>query len=371
MMAKSLLQIKSKKKVQKSRSEIYMINHKYMGDEPTQAEIRESEIRALSWYNGMCDREDSKNYVKAYLEASGRKSLVKDLNKISDTWWPMYAGWAARMLMLDPEHPSADSWRVHIERSLTNAWAHKSLVDKVEEKKVDKPSIQDRVRDKVSDIIGDIEAMLDTGEQFDMYSYLQKTEMPPAHAQKIASWYKPLLEEYALATHGDKEVLEGYKNYSIKEMKAKMLFIGKLIDDCERYAGVTKKTRAVRKPKTVSADKLLKNFKFQKESSDYKLASVPPTKIIGAQELWTFNTKYGFLTHFVALDRGGLSVKGTSIDKFDENLSKSYKTGRQTAKIVDEVAKAGKLNLKKLISTLKDNGFTARLNENTILLRIL
>ena len=369
-MAKSLLQLKTKKKVQKSRSELYIINKKYMGDEPTQAEIRSNEIRALNWYSTMCDRDDSKGYVRAYLEATGRKAVAKELNKIPDVWWPLYAGWAARMLALDPTHPSADSCKVHIEKSLTNALAHKLSVEKVEEKKADKPSIQDRVKDKVSEIIGDIEAMLD-GDEFNMYSYLQKTEMPPAHALKIAAFYKPYLEELALGVYGDKAVLEGYKSYTAKQLKARMEYIAKLITDCERYAGVAKKTRAVRKPKTVSADKLLKNFKFQKEANDYKLASVAPTKVIGAQELWTFNTKYGTLTHFVALDRGGLSVKGTSIDKFDENQSKSYKTGRQTAKIVDEVAKAGKMNLKKLISTLKENGFTARLNENTILLRII
>jgi len=369
-MAKSLLQLKTKKKVQKSRSEIYLINHKYMGDEPTQAEVRESEMRALTWFSSMCDRDDSKAFVRAYMEATGRKHKVRDLNRIPDTWWPLYAGWAARLLAIDPDHPSADTWREHIEKAVANSLAH-AVEEKPEVKKADRPSIQDRVRDRVSEIIGDVEAMLDTGEEFDMYSYLQKAEMPPAHALKISAYYKPLLEEYALAAHGDEGVREGYKNYSNKEMKAKMLFVGKLIDDCERYAGVTKKTRAVRKPKTVSADKLLKNFKFQKESADYKLASVAPSKLIGAQELWTFNTKYGFLTHFVALDRGGLSVRGTSIDKFDENASKSYKTGRQTAKIVDDVAKMGKLNLKKLISTLKESNFNARINENTILLRVL
>ena len=56
---------------------------------------------------------------------------------------------------------------------------------------------------------------------------------------------------------------------------------------------------------------------------------------------------------------------------FDEALSKSYKTGRQTAKIVDEVAKAGKTNMKRIISALKENSFNARINENTILLRVI
>jgi hypothetical protein len=369
-MAKSLLQLKTKKKEQRSRSELYIINKKYMGEEPTQKEVRASEMKALTWFSAMCDRGDSRDFVKQYLEKSGRKEVARKLSRIPDVWWPMYAGWAARLLAIDPEHPSAPVWKDHVERALTNSLVHITPV-RDEVKKAEKPSIQDRVKDRVSEIIGDVEAMLDGEEEVNMYSYLQKTEMPPAHALKIANYYKPYLEELALGVYGDKEVLEGYRNYTARQLKARMEYIAKLITDCERYAGVTKKTRAVRKPKTVTADKLLKNFKFQKEATDYKLASVAPTKIIGAQELWTFNTKYGTLTHFVALDRGGLSVKGTSIDKFDENQSKSYKTGRRTAKIVDEVAKAGKLNLKKVVATLKDHTFNARVNENTILLRVL
>jgi hypothetical protein len=370
-MAKSLLQMKSKKKVQKTRSEIFIVNRKYMGDEPTQKEVRENELRSINWFSTMCDRSDSRDFAKAYFEATGRKELAKKAARISDTWWPMYAGWTARLLMIDPEHPSAPSWKEHFERSIQNAMVHIVVEKEDAAKKSDKPSIQDRVKDRVSDIIGDVEAILDGDEKIDMYAYLQKVEMPPAHALKIAAYYKPYLEELALGVYGDKEVLEGYKNYTKAQLKARMEYVAKLIDDCERYSGVAKKTRAVRKPRAVSVDKVIKNLKFQKENKDYKLASIPPSKIIGAQELWTFNAKYGTLTHFVALDRGGLSIKGSSIIKFDEGLSKSYKTGRQTAKIVDEVAKAGKLNLKKIISTLKDNPFNARCNENTILLRII
>lgn len=370
-MAKSLLQMKSKKKVQKTRSEIFLVNRKYMGDEPTKKDLRENELRSINWFSTMCDRGDSRDFAKTYLESTGRKDLAKKAARISDTWWPMYAGWTARMLAIDPDHPSASSWKDHFERSIQNALVHVTAEKEEDVKKVDKPSIQDRVRDRVSDIIGDVEVILDSDEKVDMYAWLQKAEMPPAHSLKIAAYYKPYLEELALGVYGDKEVIEGYKNYTKAQLKARMEYVAKLIDDCERYAGVTKKTRAVRKPKTVSVDKVIKGLKFQKENKDYKLASIAPSTIIGAPELWTFNTRYGTLTHFVALDRGGLSVKGSSIIKFDEALSKSYKTGRQTAKIVDEVAKAGKLNMKKIVATLKENTFNARINENTILLRVI
>ena len=369
-MAKNLLQTRIKKKPKISRSETYLINHRYMGDEPTQKEIRESEIKSLTWYTSMCDRNDSKDYVKSYLEATGRKDVVKKLNRIPDTWWPMYAGWAARLLALDPGHPSAESWKTHIEKALTNALVH-ITAEKVETKKPDRPSIQDRVKDRVSEIIGDVEALLDSEDTIDMYSYLQKNEIPPAHALKISNYYKPYLEELALGVYGDKEVIECYKNYTAKQLKARMEYVAKIIEDCDRYAGVTKKTRAaVKKPKSISVEKLIKNLKYQKESTEYKVASIPPEKVVGAQELWVFNTKYKSITVFRALDRGGLSIKGTSIKGYDESTSASYKTGRQTEKIVASMIKASKPALKKTADALKPNTFNDRINENTILLRM-
>ena len=92
-------------------------------------------------------------------------------------------------------------------------------------------------------------------------------------------------------------------------MKDRVVFFNKLIDDAQRYGNVTKKTRAPRKPRTISMDKKLKSLKYQKENNEFKIASINPEKIIGAQELWTFNTKYKIVTVFRAIDRGGLQVK--------------------------------------------------------------
>jgi hypothetical protein len=119
-------------------------------------------------------------------------------------------------------------------------------------------------------------------------------------------------------------------------------------------------------------DKLLKHFKYQKESTEYKIASISPDKIIGCQELWTFNTKNKIVTVFRALDRGGLQVKRTSITGFDEKTSLSRRTGRQTENIVDKIKNSGKIVLRKLMDELKgDLALQERINENTILLKVV
>jgi hypothetical protein len=148
------------------------------------------------------------------------------------------------------------------------------------------------------------------------------------------------------------------------------MFFSKLLEDAQSYGNVAKKTKTPRKPRAVSVEKKLKGLKYQKEDNTYKIASINPEKIIGAQELWCFNTKNKVLTVFRALDRGGLQVKGTSIICFDEATSLSKGAGRKPELVLEKIAKSGKIVLKKLMDELKtDKQLQTRINDNTILIK--
>ena len=147
-----------------------------------------------------------------------------------------------------------------------------------------------------------------------------------------------------------------------------------IVEDAQKYGDVTKKLRAPRKPRAVSIDKKIKGLKFQKEDKKFKIASVNPERIIGASELWTFNTKYKTLTVFRAADRGGLQVKGTSIINYDEANSVTKRTGRKAEYFVERVLNGGKIVLRKLTEEEgigSETPLANRINENTILLKIV
>jgi hypothetical protein len=243
----------------------------------------------------------------------------------------------------------------------------------VKVEKVNVVSIQDRIRDKASDIIGDVEEMIDKNETFSLYDWLKANEIPATYAPRIAAYYAPVLAELIEASEGlDPQLKEGYKHLTKKQLEQRIMFFNTLIEDAERYSDTTKKARVPRKPRTVSVEKKLKNFKYQKEDNNYKIASINPEKIIGCQELWTFNTKYKTLTVFRALDRGGLQVKGTSIINYDEKSSVTKRTGRKPEVFVDKVLNGGKVVLRKLTDELKNDAPLAyRINENTILLKVV
>ena len=103
-----------------------------------------------------------------------------------------------------------------------------------------------------------------------------------------------------------------------------------------------------------------------------RLISVNPADIIGAQELWVYNTKTRKLGKYIADTlKGPLNVKGTGIIGFDEHRSTS-KTLRKPDEKLKEFAKATKIELRKFLDNIKatETKLNGRINLETILLRV-
>ena len=89
------------KPVRTTKTEQYLINHKYLGEEPDLAGKPIDDVtyaKAMTWYNYMCSREDAREYLDTYLVACGRVKEAKMLHSVSDTRFPVQAAWIARML---------------------------------------------------------------------------------------------------------------------------------------------------------------------------------------------------------------------------------------------------------------------------------
>jgi len=366
----ALIQRKSKT-VRVSKSEQYLVNKKYLGDEPLlKNDYSNSEFsNALTWYNYMCTGSEAREYIKDYLKSKGRTVELKLFNRVPDSWVPTTAAWVAR-IMARGTKVMPDS--VHFFETKLSDCLKKSVVaeETIQPEKV-VISVQQRMREKTSDIIGEIEHLLDKGEEFSLYEWMKANEIPAAYAPQIVAYYSPWLQELLeAATEPDDQLREAYGHMTKKQLKERIMFFNKMIEDAQRYGDNKKKTRVPRKPRTVSVEKKLKSLKFQKEDKEFKIASINPEKIIGAQELWTFNTKYKTLTVFRAIDRGGLQVKGTSIINYDEKSSFTKRTGRKPEEYLKKVLEGGKIVLRKLMDDMKEAPLAYRTNENVILLRV-
>ena len=379
-MAKKLIRRAPVKKQKKTRSEVYLVNQKYLGDEPVYKQgqvLKDSErARAYTWYGSMAELAEAREWLTDFLKTKKRDADAKRLKSVPDNLFPLTCAWIARLAQRGVMH-NVQTYDF-FDKRLVEAFASRSTEEKKEERPAaEKPSIQDRIRERQNELIGDLEQVMDQhllGEikEFDAYEFCQKAGIPSQHATKMAAYYAGQYEELEQVLDGkDSQLKEGYASYGKKWVKARHEFVEKMMTDLLRYAGNAKKLRTPRKKKPQSVEKKLKYFKYQKEFQDMKLASAPPEQVVGAQELWTYNTKYKTITVFRAIDRGGLDVKRSSIVNYDERITHTYRTGRQAEKIVQSVMTGGKLILRKVTDDMKVTTLQDRINENTILLRIV
>lgn len=369
--------VKRKPKITRTtRSEQYIINKKHLGDEPvfTKPLTKLDYMGALNWYNYMCTNSEAKEYIIEYLKNLGRVADAKKFKSVPDSLVPTTCAWICRLLSKGYKLPTDTT--EYINDRINDSY--KYVQEPKEEENKPTVSIQDRMRERAHDILGEIEGMIDDyiydNVEFSLYEWLQSNNIPAAYATSIISKFSPVLDELIEAYEGkDEQLKEGYRHLKKAEIKNLVSFYNTIIEDAERYSSNTKKVRKTRKPRTISVEKKIKNLKYQKEDATYKLASVSPEKIIGAMELWTYNTKYKVFTVLRAIDRGGLQVKGTSITNIDEVSSTSRSVGRKDPnEFLKRILEGGKLVLRKVLDDLKtEKPLAYRINENTILLRVV
>jgi hypothetical protein len=376
-MARRPALVKRKPKITRTtRSEQYIINKKHLGDEPvfTKPLTKLDYMGALNWYNYMCTNSEAKEYIVDYLKNMGRVADAKKIKSVPDSLIPTTVAWVCRLLSRGFTLPTDTQDYINDRIKET----YKYIQEPKEEDSKPTVSIQDRMRERAHDILGEIEGMIDDyiyeNVEFSLYEWLQSNNIPAAYATSIISKFSPVLDELIEVYDGkDDQLKEGYRHFKKAEIKNLISFYNTLIEDAERYSSNTKKVKKARKPRAVSVEKKIKNLKYQKEDQTYKIASVSPEKIIGAMELWTFNTKYKTITKLQALDRGGLQVKGTSITNYCESSSITRSLGRKDPNdILKRLLEGGKLVLRKVFDDFKtEKPLAYRINENTILLRVV
>jgi hypothetical protein len=239
-------------------------------------------------------------------------------------------------------------------------------------------SPQQRLVAKVNNTIGvDLDELEDAwiaGEKptLEIYNLMQKHELKGAAVSLIKPRLEGWLLDYRDAYEKNcEQAVEGYSHITRREQKRRITDIERMLADLESFGSAQKAKRAPRKPKPKSADKQVAKVKYQKENSDFKLASIDPTQIIGAYRLYVFNTKYKQLTEYVTTAVKGFEVSGTTIKNFDPAQSRKM-TLRKPQDMLPIVLKKTANQIAKAIDglTTKPSVPNGRLNEDTILLRV-
>jgi hypothetical protein len=243
------------------------------------------------------------------------------------------------------------------------------------------PSIQERLRDVAIGMTEEIEDAIESfqtdPESFDpkafkLLNLLRGRQAKAAHARIIKDLYSRNYEELVeAATTKDEQLKEGYSHLSKANLKKITLFYSEILSACDMLAQEAKINKKPRAKKPTDKSKLVAKMKHLKQDDKLKLVSVNPQDIIGAKELWVFNTKTRKLGKYVAAEYQDLSVKGTCITGFD-SIKSVQKTLRKPEEQLKEFKSAGKVQLRKFLDDIKavDIKLNGRINEDTILIRV-
>lgn len=358
------------------------VEYEVWGDEPEwptdlndTTDIRLGKI--YSWYNYYFDKEDGKKWIIKWMSASNY--TVEEINEFERSIFPDCSlRWPIIARMVNRGFKVSDILIDKLKDFISNCQTNKNL-----EKKKDIPVIQNRTQEKIKDAIGEIEAEIDiflkdykvNKNNTPIYEKLLGMGIKAPQAKQIKDYYLPLQEELSLIDK-DPQLKEAHKDLSAEQKKNYQKYIDNLISDVDRFMlneniVKEKKPRKARKKKTVDLSQVVKNVKYKIQDKDLQLVSIAPMKIIGANQVWLYNTKYKMLRKLETSNPEGFTIKGTTIFGFDEKLSRA-KSLRKPKEILSHVLTATKYELKKIFDKLTtvDSAINGRISEETIILRI-
>jgi hypothetical protein len=368
------------------------IEDQYMGAEPTwekqndwsEAEFCSNVGWALNWYNYFYDKKSSRKTLVDYLKKHKYdKDTIACVQKAPE--WTFGSTLIALVKMrnngLERSCDGANT-SSFFENSIAKVVEYgRASVEVTEEPKQTAPvvSIQQRMLETASSLTDPIEEAIESFSKngwksdFDTFAYLQKEQVKGMIAQKMLGFYSGEADELEEVLLGkDEQLVEGYSHMKKAHLKAYAKFMRGICDDLERWISNQKATRKPRKVKAKPASKVVEKLQYCKSNTEYKVQSVAPEKVVGAQQLWVFNVKTKQLGVYNAYSREGLSVKGTTLIGWEESTS-IKKTLRKPEEGIKRCLDGGKIVLRKLMDelTTKESPCNGRINKDTVLLRVL
>ena len=361
-------------------------DEKFMGTEPMPTGNAEKDAKALSnastWYNYFYGSKEAVNRLcLPYFKKD--KTITKKLKALPE--WKIGTQFSALCQLKANGFVFGEDRQNYFDNRLAELLelGEKALAEKIEEN-IDVPvkpvlSIQERTQQIINGHIAELEGILDEyydsgyKMEFDCYAWLQKNDVKPNNVKPIIDFYNPVLEEIRELLAGTcDQLIEGYSHLNKSQQKGYLKFLETFMNDLIRYSDVAKTVRKTRVKKAPTLEKQVKGLKYLEKSDEFKLASVSPTDIIGAQALWVFDTSNRELSVYRATTPGpGLVIKGTTIMEWSDGSSTKKKL-RKPEETLQAFMSTNKRSLPKFMDTLTTKGSRPkdRINKNMILLKI-
>lgn len=348
-----------------------------------------AQVVAFNWYNRFYSYKDAKIFLVDYANETGHLD-AKKLSRCDERGVFLTLGWLARTYSrgLNLSEYETTALKNEITR-LVNSVSSPIVVGKtatgpVEQAEVlttNRPNVQEIMRERTREVAGEIEGWLDDfiaqgGKANDIsvnsVGIMTERNIMPQHVSIITEIWKVKQSEFETVLDGsDDQLKEAYSHLTKTQLKALIKFCEAVLASLQSYVSVKKATAAPRKKKAATPEKVVSKLKYLKEFAELKLTSVAPKTLVGATEVWLYDTIKRKLHYYVADSHiGTMSVKGTTIIGFDATKS-GVKTLRKPGDVLKKLMAGGKPASRKVFQEVnavhaQPNG---RTNDGMIILK--
>ena len=371
-----------RKKAKKERTGSFdaVLLRRAQGDEPiwenvkiTDADYQSKLIQAYNWASVSFDSATFKKIAIEYMQGVEEYSFLKELPDYCFIGGVGPGSWLR--MSKAPTTPESDLF-------------FKNNLDNLRKKYQDMKLEEQREKEVIKDISAKLTAEQSaTLEYVSLYSFLDHlTTEKKLDSDKvydiIRSKSPSQMALRRLVEHYKETILECDANNSTDPKEKKFIkllraaaheivsVIEKILSNV-RAENKLGKIKNPRKKKLKPAQMQVKDLQFKESDSALKLVSIPPVTIISAPTLITFNTQSRKVAIYYAKNTDGLSIKGTTVQNFDSEKSKS-KTLRKPEDVIEHLIGTSVNRFEKVFAGIKakQNSPNGRLNEDTLLLKV-
>lgn len=330
--------------------------------------------RHINWYHVNVDRKEARGYVRNYIIAKFGREPLKTFDRIAEVHIQPVMGWVARLVTngntLKPNHQNQlDSY---VDKLLND-----TPLREAQPQPVNKPTVRDYTELKAKEYVGELENSLDdfifNDKEFNLQADMKARAIPAAYNVFIENWLKKKAAEFiSVYESTDPDVKEGYSNIGRRKLTQIIKAISQWLEDLGSYEQFKKANRKPRAKKKKPAGVQVAKLKFKREDTELGIKSISPVEIVGAEQVWIYNTKTRKLAAYRSDSIEGIQVKGTSLQNYDPDMCEQ-KTLRKPAETLKQLMTAGKVQLRRLLSELstKESPVNGRINEECIILRAI
>jgi hypothetical protein len=387
-MAGNALNKITKPKVKKKRAKSFA--HLKLGEEPRLLNPDKlSLISALNWYNRTgATPDDRAEWVLQYMK--DQKSFTKDqLDAFTSSGKKFFSTFGHLARMHNNGCILEDAQLLSLNRAIRDFLKskHDDVLDDdgnlivTTTKKVgvvERASTKAKFEAQTGEYAGLIDDQIDLvlngkSPAENLFMTLRGLKCGANHAENLHGYFTTVLAEFKEVKAGkDEDLEEAYAHVGKKARKEVVKFLELVLAELGQFKVAKKVARQANKvartKKPPKLENLIKSLKFCAKSDEYQIASVDPSKVVGANTLWVFNIKNKCLGVYQAADEKGIVVHGTSL----KNATGRFRLLRKPVDFLKDFS-GTKKTMEQKFNVIKTKEWVGngRLNADTILLKVL